>query len=290
MGHRVLPWVLCVFASALLLHMSAEAEPALDPAFPIQTLMDEAEYSAAQKLLSKTLNQPHLSSEKRAWLYWLDAICSISLGNPGKAKSSLLKLFALDPGFEPESLLSPKVKALLSEAKETFLNAGGFDEVYQPRLTPLDDQNGDHNIPVSFSIGNLNQLHRIKETTFYIRRLGNSDYNTFNLSRDPDRAGHFIGSIPSELVPSGNENYVLEYYIEAKGESLSRLTGIGTHKLPLSFMIDSQKSSVAVKPKRRILWPYIAGAGTLVVSGIILGVFLLNSPQKDNEFVIHVTQ
>jgi hypothetical protein len=268
----------------------AEQDPIVTRA---KELMDEAEYAEAQRVLSRGLARGKLSPPTKMQLYWMQGICLVSLENQTSARTSFLKLLALDPFFEPDALTAPKISSAFNEAKAVFAKAGGLDGVYKPRLVPIDDQTSAQNVPVYFSIGNLSRLGDVGSVVMYLRQLGTSNYTSIDLVKDAEVRGRFVGTIPANLVVPREDTYALEYYVEALSSSQARLSGVGTHKLPLSFLVGSHekaqgKDSIAEKSTHSTIWPYLVGIGAFALSGLVFGLVSLTGPQDTSlRVVVH---
>ncbi len=245
-------------------------------------LMDDAEYTQAQSIISRGLSRSSLNAKNKIDLYWLQGICFISSDLIDLAKSSFLKLLALEPMFEPDTDISPKIMKAFLNAKNQFSKTGGSDHIYQPKLTPIEDHQRGQNKVVHFTLGNLERLSDIARVVLYMRRQGNSAYTSLDLSPDIETKGLYLGSFSPDLLSSSLDSYAIEYYIEAVSIESSRLTGIGNHQLPLSFvmMADENNSSAPqlTTSGQTFHWPHWLGIGTMVLGGIVLGIVSLSAP------------
>ena len=245
-------------------------------------LMDDAEYTQAQSIISRGLSRSSLNAKNKIDLYWLQSICFISSDLIDLAKSSFLKLLALEPMFEPDTDISPKIMKAFLNAKNQFSKTGGSDHIYQPKLTPIEDHQRGQNKVVRFTLGNLERLSDIARVVLYMRRQGNSAYTSLDLSPDVETKGLYLGSFSPDLLSSSLDSYAIEYYIEAVSIESSRLTGIGSHQLPLSFVMIADENNASapqlISSGQTFHWPHWLGIGTMVLGGIVLGIVSLSAP------------
>lgn len=266
---------------------AAEQDPVLARA---RDLMSEAEYAEAQRIISRRLANSRLSSHAKVQLYWAQGLCLVSLDNAVAAKSSFLKLLALEPFFEPGNHTSPKILSAFQDAKSIFEKAGGYDEVYRPRLIPIDDQSTGQNVQVHFSIGNLSRLSDVHRTVLYLRQLGTSDYTSIDMVRDASTKGAYVATIPASLVTPKEDTFSVEYYVDALSITFHRLSGVGTAKLPLSFLVTSDTDAHKLqihhaKAGRPLVWPYIAGVSAIIAGAAVLGA-VLSIPEESSLRVV----
>ena len=255
--------------------------------------MDDVEYIKAQEIISRGLSGLNLSTKNRVDLYWLQGICLISSDLVNSAKASFLKLLALEPMFEPGLNMSPKILSAFLDAKNQFLKAGGSDALYQPKMSPIEDTQKGKKQVIRFNIENLERVDDILRVVLYMRKQGNSAYTSFDLSRDVEIKGLYLGNLASEVLNHNQDSYAVEYYIEALSRDSTRLTGIGHHESPLTLAImPNGKNTIApqlISSSQTLYWPHWLGIGTMVLGGIVLGIVSFSSP-PENSLKITVTQ
>ncbi len=269
-----LSWLLLTSAS-----IHAHQDPVISDA---KKLMDDAEYTKAQHIISRGLSRSTLSAKNKIDLYWLQGICYISSDRADLTKSSFLKLLALEPMFESDTNISPKILNAFLDAKSQFSKAGGFDLIYKPQLIPIEDHHRGKTKVVHFTIGNQERVSDVSRVVLYMRKQGNSAYASLDLSPDIETKGLYLGNFSSNLLSLSSDSYAIEYYIEALSAESSRLTGIGNHQLPLSFVIIADENNASVpqliSSSQTFHWPHWLGIGTMVFGGIVLGIVSLSSP------------
>lgn len=251
-------------------------------------LMNEAEYSKAIAVISQKLKHQNIDSKEKIELYWMGAICYISLNNKSLAKSAFLKLLTLDPTYQIDDKTSPKVLTIFKDAKEHMVRSGGLDQIYQPQLLPIEDHKANEVVVVKFSINNLQRLNDIARVILYARKQGKSSYTSIDLATDTHNKGSFISVIPQSLFPETKDSYAVEYYVEVIAKSLDKLTGVASSQFPLTFLItdanqEAKQQAPIVKSKSPVLWPYWIGIGAAtIVTGTVLGIVYLTKPSNSS--------
>lgn len=247
----------------------------------VKTLMADAEYKKAQQRISQGLLLSKIDHRTLKELFWLEATCFISLGEDRSARSAFLKLLAIQPSFEPDPLTSPKVVKVFEFTKSQFVAAGGFDTIYQPQMRPLGTQKAGRLVHIDFSVGNRERAKDIQKVTLHLRKLGTSDFAAMNFVKMKNR--HHIATIPSALLPTASDPYAMEYFVEAKSDQGTRLTGVGSSSMPLSFVVISDFSphgESKISPvSKHSSWPYWVGVGAGVVGGIVVSAIALSGPK-----------
>jgi hypothetical protein len=255
--------------------------------------MDNAEYTSAQEIISRGLFNSNLSTKDRVDLHWLQAICLISSGLVGSAKASFLKLLELEPMFQPDLNISPKILTAFSDAKDQFFSAGGSDSLYQPKMSPIENPQKEINPIFSFKIGNIERVTDIARVVIYLRKQGNSAYSSLDLYPDIEIKGLYSVNLASDLQNNSRVPYAFEYYVEALSKEATRLTGIGRRDSPLSFVINppgkETEDHKLVTSSQTLYWPHWLGISTMVIGGIVLGIVSYSAPQE-NSLKITVAQ
>jgi tetratricopeptide (TPR) repeat protein len=238
-----------------------------------EALMYEAEYLEAERILARGLSSSRLSHAVKTKGYWLLGVCYVSLGRLSSAKTAFQQLLALSPSFEPESTTSPKILAAFYDAKEPFR--------FQPKVHVANEIAPSMGLPVEFSIAANDHASEIKRVILHVRRVGSSNFTTVDLLADLTKPNAFVGQIPSQK----NDTSAIEYYVEALSASQGKLCGVGTRDQPLTVWL----KDFAAKPyspfdiqAAPITWPYWAGAGAVLLVGIIYAAVSLTNHDESN--------
>ena len=253
-----------------------------------KSLMNEAEYSNAIQIISQRLMHRNVETKQKIELYWLQAVCYISINNKALAKSAFLKLLALDPTYKIDNKTSPKIIAAFNIAKEHMIKSGGFDQIYQPYLSPIDDHKADDLTVIKFTLNNLQRLNDIGRVILHARKQGKSTYTSIDLAADSYNKGNFTSVIPQSLFPEALDSYAVEYYVEVVSKSLTKLTGVASCQFPLTFLIVNSNNSVKktttiIKSKSAVIWPYWVGIGAATIAtGTVLGIVYLTKQSNSS--------
>ncbi|MDA0713508.1 MAG: hypothetical protein O2897_05935 [bacterium] len=253
-----------------------------------KSLMNEAEYSNAIQIISQRLMHRNVETKQKIELYWLQAVCYISINNKALAKSAFLKLLALDPTYKIDNKTSPKIIAAFNIAKEHMIKSGGFDQIYQPYLSPIDDHKADDLTVIKFTLNNLQRLNDIGRVILHARKQGKSTYTSIDLAADSYNKGNFTSVIPQSLFPEALDSYAVEYYVEVVSKSLTKLTGVASCQFPLTFLITNSNNSIKhsttiIKSKPAVLWPYWVGIGAATIAtGTVLGIVYLTKQSNSS--------
>lgn len=237
-----------------------------------QSLMDNAEYGQAMRVVELALTRADLDDASRADLYWLEATCSISLGKDADAKASFLRLLALRPGHEIDPYTPPKIKRLFEETRTAFAESGGLYKLYQPRLSPVDNVQPGTPTQLTLSFGNPEAASNVAGVTLWVRRIGTSDFNAIDARRTASAERAYVAEIPAFLLAPDAETYGMEYFVDVSDADGRRLTGVGSRALPLTFkVVRLSAPDVAVPtPAASVETDYTP----IVIGGIVGGVVL----------------
>jgi tetratricopeptide (TPR) repeat protein len=283
--------VLCLLALAARSAEAAEVDPYLQRA---EALMDEAEYAKAQKLIDRGLARKGLDDDTLKRLYFLEGTLWVSLGQPGRARSSYAKVLTIDPGFALGPRVPRKVRDHFLKTRDEMARSGDLESTYSVEHTPLGNLPAGADAEVRLAIGNAARAADVTRVVLHVRRLGTSDFATIDAAPLEGQSAAYVARVPPFLLASEPEPYAMEYFLDAYGGSDERLAGAGTPDLPLSFLVvpKAQLAGEGLDDEGFPLVPVAVGAGiaaaVLVTVAVVAAVFLL-APAKGRATIV-VTQ
>jgi tetratricopeptide (TPR) repeat protein len=222
---------------ALLLQGAPAGAPP-PPALPeaVQELLDDAEYAKARRSIDRALRAPSLPADQRVALYAAHALCDISLGDETAAAQAYQKLLTLRPDHRVDpARTSPKVLEVFQLVRARMAEEGALDSAYQPEFQPLPDVTAGEDLPVAVSFKGV-PAASIQRLFVRYRRVGDASFESAELPRGTG-GGAFSGAIPRTFLREDEDDYAVDYYLDALDGQGERLTGVGTAALPLQFKV-----------------------------------------------------
>ncbi|MBI5494259.1 MAG: hypothetical protein HY904_04475 [Deltaproteobacteria bacterium] len=271
-------WLALLPAAWLLL------QAAVPPA--VQELMDDAEYQKARRQVDRLLRNSRLSADDRVALYAAHAFCDVSLGDDATAQQSFQKLLTLKPGYRADpNTTSPTVLEVFTLVRARMAEQGALDQAYGPEFQPLPDVSlGEAvDVRVAFRAPAAAELDR---AFIRYRRVGEASFESAELPRAEGGGAVFAGAVPATFLQA-DDDFAVEYHLEAVNAAGERLTGVGTADLPLQFRVDSPKTlAVAAEPPRRggadtgkkvagLVVPWVVGAVAVLAVAWVAGSILV---------------
>lgn len=248
-----------------------------------EDLMDDAEYARAQKVIDKGLARAELPMPVLRSLYVLEGTCWVSLGENGRARSSFAKLLTLDPGFDGEASLAPKIRTQLQTVRKELTASGDLENVYQVQHRPLGNVVPGGDATVELGFGNQARSGDVARVVVFVRRLGTVDFAALDANRQAGTTT-WRARLPAFLLAEDAETYSMEYYVDALSAEDARIAGAGNRALPLSFLVVplsvSQRELDAGEGDGFPVVPVAIGVGVgvaalIAVGAVVGGVFLL---------------
>ncbi|MEW5854213.1 MAG: hypothetical protein AB2A00_35895 [Myxococcota bacterium] len=274
-----------MLAAFLVLKLAAAAGPAAGLPSDVQELMDDAEYQKARKQMDRSLRSSRLSREQRVTLYAAHAVCDVSLGDEAAAAQSYQKLLTLDPAWRPDAArTSPKVLEVYEVVRGRLQEQGALESAFQPEFQPIPDAapGEDVRVAVAFKGPPASSVERV---FVRYRRVGDASFESAELKRAA-KGNTFDGVIPETFLRADEDDYAVDYYLDAEDGQGERLTGVGTAVLPLQFRVTRPEAATAragtsqgegAEQARRVaavVVPVVLGAVSLVVVAGVTGAVL----------------
>lgn len=270
--------------------LAAEADPYIARA---ESLMDEAEYSRAQKVIDRGLARQGLDQTTLRQLYFLEGTVWVSLGQSGRARSSYAKVLTIDPTFRLGPRAPRKVRESFEATRDELLRSGDLASVYAVEHTPLGNLVPGQDAEVRLAFGNEERANDIERVVLHVRRLGTSDFAAIDASLvEAEEKPTYVARVPPYLLAREPEPYAMEYFLEAYAAGgTTRVAGAGNPELPLTFLVvpETTLAGEGLEDGGFPLVPVAIGGAVagvaLVAAGVVAAVFLL-APKTGSATVI----
>lgn len=270
---RWLP-VLALLCS-LMAHAQAPRNEAIGQA---QQQVDEGDFEDAVKTVEAAILEPELTDEQLAELYRLLGLAHLYLGHEDKARDAFEKLLQAQPDYELPASAPKKTKTLYARIK---------DDIRKRRvrpvtltLTPVGETAGNEAVVVEARIEDLALGARSR---FFYRRAGAQNFSSIDFVRGKADRTAFTATVPAFALPTEEQTYEVEYYVEVTDAVQRRLAGKGDAFNPLSFHVLAKKADAAAAgpvPAYKSPWLWVGiGLGVAAVAGAAVGIGVATSNQ-----------
>lgn len=234
-----------------------------------QQQVDDGDFEDAIKTLEKGIAEPDLTDDQLAELYRLLGLSHLYLGNEDKARDAFEKLLQARPDYELPKSAPPKIRTLYARIKEDIRKR----RVRPVTLTvvPVAENGGGEAVVVDARIEDM--ALGAKAKLFY-RRAGAQSFSSIDFVRSKTNRTDYASTIPAFEVPTEEQSYEVEYYVEVADAAQRRLAGRGDQYNPLTFRVAAKKAAVGggnePVPVYKSPWLWIAiGVG---VAGATTGI------------------
>jgi hypothetical protein len=218
---------------------------------------DDLDYAKSIELLAKALGET-LTKEEKVVTYRTLAFAHVAIDKTAEAEADFQELLKVDPTFQLNRTISPRVRKVFESAQAKFAQSGividdktpGLHTEVAPRL-PKQGQ------PVSIRVtypGGLAQ----KMTIFYHTR-GQRKFSTLEVK---GASGAFQATIPGVQVQAP----ALEYYMTLVDDQGAGMASAGSLGRPLFLDVEAPKKPLYAKGW---FWGVVGGA---VAAGVVAGV------------------
>ncbi|MGV3621568.1 MAG: tetratricopeptide repeat protein [Archangium sp.] len=203
-----------------------------------QQQVDDGDFEDAVKTVERGIEAPDLTDDQLAELYRLLGLSHLYLGNEDKARDAFEKLLQARPDYELPKSAPPKTRALYSRIK---------DDIRKRRvrpvtltLVPVGEVPGNEAVVVDARIEDL--ALGAKSKLFY-RRGGVQSFSSIDFVRSKTNRTDFTATVPAFELPTEDQSYEVEYYVEVADAAQRRLAGRGDAYNPLRFRVLAKKTS-----------------------------------------------
>lgn len=270
--------------------LAAEADPYIAKA---ESLMDEAEYGQAQRVIDRGLARRGLDEDTLRALYFLEGTVWVSLGQRGRARSSYAKVLTIDPAFRLGPRVPRKVRESFEVTREEMLRSGDLASVYDVEHTPLGNLVPGQDAEVRLAFGNAERARDVERVVLHVRRLGTSDFAAID-AVPTSAAGKptFVARVPPYLLSTEPEPYAMEYYLDAYATGGdTRVAGAGNPELPLTFLVVPEETLAGegLEEEGFPLVPVAVGgaiAGVAIAAVVVVGAVFLLAPKTGSATVV----
>lgn len=234
-----------------------------------QQEVDDGDFEDAIKTIEKGIAEPDLTDDQLAELYRLLGLSHLYLGNEDRARDAFEKLLQARPDYELPKSAPPKIRSLYARIKDDIRKR----RVRPVTLTvvPVAESAGGEAVVVDARIDDM--ALGAKAKLFY-RRAGAQSFSSIDFVRSKQNRADYASTIPAFEVPTEEQSYEVEYYVEVADAAQRRLAGRGDQYNPLTFRVAAKKAAVGggtePTPVYKSPWLWIAiGVG---VAGATTGI------------------
>ncbi len=237
-----------------------------------QQQVDEGDFEDAVKTVERGIEAADLTDDQLAELYRLLGLAHLYLGNEDKSRDAFEKLLQARPDYELPKSAPPKIRTLYSRIK---------DDIRKRRvrpvtltLVPVGEAPGNEAVLVAAVIEDM--ALGAKAKLFY-RRAGVQSFSSIDFVRSKTNRIDYTATVPAFELPTEEQSYEVEYYVEVADAAQRRLAGRGDAYNPLRFRVLAKKIDAAAVseavPVYKSPWLWI-GIG-LGVAAITTGAVVL---------------
>ena len=233
--------------------------------------VDEGDFEDAVRTLEKGIDQPDLTDDQLAEMYRLLGLSHLYLGNEDRARDAFEKLLQARPDYDLPKAAPPKIRALYARIKEDIRKRRVRPVTLT--VTPVTEVEGGNAVVVEARIDDM--ALGAKGQLFY-RRAGVQSFSSIDFARGKTSRADYTATVPAFEVPSEDQSYEVEYYVEVADAAQRRLAGRGDPYNPLTFRVPARKSSsgpvVEQTPiyKSPWLWIGIGLGAAAATTGVIV--------------------
>ena len=202
--------------------------------------VDTGDFEEASKTLQSGLSQPDLTDDQLAEMYRLLGLSHLYLGNEDKARDAFEKLLQARPDYDLPKSAPPKIRSLYGRIKEDIRKRRVRPVTLT--VTPVTEVTGGAAVVVEARIEDMALSARAK---LFYRRAGVQSFSSIDFARGKASRTDHTATVPAFEVPSEEQSYEVEYYVEVADAAQRRLAGRGDPYNPLTFRVPPRKSSSA---------------------------------------------
>lgn len=229
----------------------------------------QLDYARCVSLLDQARKESLTRDEKIA-TYATLGLATAALGNAVEARAHFERLLRIDPSYQLDRGVAPKVRALFEDAKAQVATAARGPDLalarVQPELSPPHPREGK---PVTLSVSYGGGV--AQKLALYHRTAGQSAFSRITTAGHPD--GRFEATVPGAQVQSP----ALEYHLSLLDAAGAAVAGAGTLGRPLIIPIERVARPVY---KRGWFWGVLGG--TVAAGALATALALTLQPTTAN--------
>ena len=234
--------------------------------------VDDGDFEDAIRTLEKGIDQPDLTDDQLAEMYRLLGLSHLYLGNEDRARDAFEKLLQARPDYDLPKSAPPKIRALYTRIKEDIRKRRVRPVTLT--VTPVTEATGGEAVVV---VARIEDMALGAKAKLFYRRAGVQSFSSIDFARGKISRTDYTATVPAFEVPSEDQSYEVEYYVEVADAAQRRLAGRGDPYNPLTFRVPARKTSsgavVEATPLYKSPWLWI-GIG-LGVAAATTGIVVL---------------
>jgi hypothetical protein len=221
----------------------------------------ELDFQHAVDLLEQARNES-LTREEKILTYRTLGMAQVALGRHDAARTDFAHLLHVDPSYELDRTVAPKVRAIFEEAKAQVAQSGKLAPALpsvSPALSPVAAREGK---PLAVRVDYPGGVAR--QMTVYYRASGTAAFSRVTVA---GTAGRFDATIPGGDVRAP----AVDYHVVLLDETGASVAAAGTIGMPLSIAVGRTPRPIY---KRGWFWGVLGGvaAAGAVATGVALGL------------------
>jgi hypothetical protein len=253
--------IACVMVAWVALSATARAEVDSPLVKKGLAAYGELDFQHAIDLLEQARNES-LTREEKILTYRTLGMARVALGQNDLARTDFAHLLHVDPSYELDRTVAPKVRAIFEEAKAQVAQSGklaGALPPVSPSLAPVAAREGK---PLEVRVDYPGGVAR--KMTVYYRASGTAAFSRVTVA---GATGRFAATIPGGDVRAP----ALDYHVVLLDDSGASVAAAGTIGMPLSIAVGRAPRPVY---KRGWFWGVLGGvaAAGAVAAGVALGL------------------
>jgi tetratricopeptide (TPR) repeat protein len=235
----------------------------------------ELDYARAIALLDQARAESLTREEKLATWQTL-GLAHVGLGHTDEAKAAFQHLLRLDPSFQLDRSVAPKVRAIFEEAKAQAATSGRVSGPALPSVTAQLDPVALHEgrpvvVRVSYPGGVAQKM------ALYYRASGQASFSRLTVD---GREGRFEATVPGLSVTPP----ALEYHVALLDDAGAAVASAGTLGQPLSAQVARKKMPLY---KKGWFWGVIGG---VAAAGAVAAALAVTLPRSGTSAVTVIPQ
>jgi hypothetical protein len=261
-----------VLLCALLLSTVARAEVESPLVKKGLAAYAELDYARAVELLEQARKES-LTREEKIATYQTLAMAHVAMGQNAQAKSDFERLLRVEPSFQLDRSVAPKVRAVFEEAKAQAATSGRALSAAMPSVTATLTPGTLHAgrpviVHVSFPGGVASKM------SLYHRRAGDPSFSRLTVD---GHDGQFEATVPGMAVQAP----ALEYHVALLDDGGAGVAAAGSLGQPLSVAVEAEKRPIY---KKGWFWGVLSG---VVAAGALATTLALVLPQRTTSVTVN---
>ena len=227
---------------------------------------EELDYQKAVDYLHKALTET-LTKEEKVLTFKILAFSHVALEKPAEAQKDFEQLLTVDPSFQMDRTVSPRVRVVFEKAQVRIATAGvptsDGGSGLRPEVPKLIKEGTPMTVRVSYPGGVATKM------VLFYRTRGQYKFNSLEVRTLRGTAAIFQTTIPGIQIQAP----AFEYYVNMVDDSGAGVASAGSLGRPLAVEVQGKPKPIAKNPA---FWGGLV-AGVVVV-GVVAGVLAATLP------------